>query len=158
MLAIGTAAGLAGVGIGGHIAPYVLLPSASAPLAVGMAMMFAGAGLRGRWEAWYVEDDKRSQARTARRVGWTLVGVGSALAVGGALALSFWPRESCTPRHGPCRPQAFGGYLATAVGVGLTPPMFAGGGVAATWGESYRTWRNRRVRLYPGGGGFTLRF
>lgn len=155
MQALSLGGGIAGVALGGSWGRGLTLFSAL-PSAVGGGMVITGAWLHGRQQGWYDARDLRVRTRTARRVGWSLFGVGLGLFAGGGAALLAWPLErpcfeGCAARYPEAMAVVGSGFL-------LGQLMVTSGSSAVAWSFAYSKARARRVEFTPTIGGMSMRF
>ena len=154
--ALGFAGGITGVVLGGSPGAFVTLVS-TVPSALGGGTMVAGAWLRGRHQAAYRVDDLGRRVRPARITGWTLVGIGAAMLVGGAVAYAVWPYYPAVDEGAAARYP--GAFAAVGAIYSVGPLLIGSGASAVAWSSSYARQRaGPRVVVEPTLGGLRLRF
>lgn len=153
---LGLGGGITGAFLGGTPGRFIVMIS-TVPTAAGGGLVMMGAALRGRYQAWYDPRDLLARARTARRVGWSLMGVGLGLFVGSGIAVLAWPLESNCADEG-CGLRYPKAFVAVGSGFLLGQLMISSSASALAWSFSYSEARARRVELTPTLGGLSMRF
>lgn len=152
---LGLGAGITGIALGGS--PGMLLTTGSLlPSAIGGGLLVTGSWLRARHQGWYDDRDYGHRVRSARRVGWALVGSGAALLVGSSVAFAVWPFGPMVEEGAPALyPRAF---MAVGSLFVLAPLLIGAGSSAVTWSSTYPGWRARKLEIQPTVGGLSVRF
>jgi hypothetical protein len=151
---LGFAAGVWGI-VTDNPVPLAVL--SIAPSWVGGNMMVIGAWMWGRHQAAYRAEDLSFRVRPARRIGWSLAGLGGAAMVGATIGLTLMPfyGDPHSSFGGPLYP---GLYAASNITFVTAPLLIGVGASALTWSDTYSRARTPRVEIQPTAGGLSVRF